>query len=222
MIKAMAPKSMITPLDISHTGKGQHIGYWTTSRVNDPFPLPWPGDFVDPDWDSQEAEAVAQYLDSQPDVQHWRGISFCRLDCGYTAMGSTDKSDGIYTWPAGFSHYIRDHKVKPPQEFIDHCLGRAKQTKVAHPKDRLPAIYPLPDWVVVGAQIRANHLSNLVPPGTEATVHSFAEDRVNIEVGEGEFYNYLRGDFIGLFEQVSKNTSVKPAQRGYKGWGATR
>ncbi len=177
----MKTPSMFVAHDASRTGKGQHLGYWTTSQVNDPYHLPWPGDFVDPNWDPAERAAVASYLDAQPDVQHWQGFSFCRLGCGMVP-GCTDKSDGVYVWPAGFSHYLRAHNVKPPQEFIDHALGRAKQTKVAHPKFSLPGIYPLPDWVVEGGRAKVISEHGTLSVGTVVTVHSFADENVNIEL----------------------------------------
>lgn len=201
-LKAMKTPSMFVDHDASRTGKGKHLGYWTTSQVNDPYHLPWPGDFVDPDWDPAERAAVASYLDAQPDVQHWRGFSFCRLGCGMVP-GCTDKSDGVYVWPAGFSHYLRAHNVKPPQEFIDQALGRAKQTKVAHPKFSLPGIYPLPDWVVEGGRAKVISEHGTLPVGTVVTVHSFADENVNIELADGSFFHYLRLDFAGLFGPVS-------------------
>lgn len=202
---------MYTHHNQSGTGKGQHLGYWTTSRVNDPFHLPWPGDFVDPDWDPAERDAVADYLDAQPDVEHWRGFSFCRLGCtGYKEMGTTDKSDGVFTWPEGLSHYVRRHNVKPPQEFIDHALGRVRLTHKPDPSnlDGLPHIYPLPDWVVVGATAKVCMKHGTLALGTIVKVHSFADDSVNIEVGEGEYFHYCRGDFAGLFEQASPTMQV--------------
>ena len=199
---------MFTHFDMSHKGKGKHIGYWTTSRFNDPYHLPWPGDFVDPHWDATERDAVARYLDAQPDVQHWRGCSFCRLGCDMSpvnlraGLGSTDKSDGIYTWPAGFAHYVRVHNVKPPQEFIDHALGRVRQTKVEYPGEYLPSIFPLPDWVVVGAKARVRNVSGpdaALPKGSMVTVHSFVDGSVNVETVRGD-YGYLRLDFDWVFE----------------------
>ena len=200
---------MFVSHDMSHTGKGKHLGYWITNQLNDPFKsLPWPADFIDLTWDPNERDAVAKYLDSQPDVQHWKGYSFCRLGCkDYHQMGTTDKSDGFYTWPAGFSHYVLAHNVRPPQEFIDHASGKCRQTKVCTPNNRLPDVYPLPNWMTVGAQakVRMEHDQEELPVGTVVTIHSFVENVVNIELGDEfpHYFHYLRGDFVSLFEPVS-------------------
>jgi hypothetical protein len=210
--EAFAEPVMFVDYDVSNRGRGKHLGYWTTSLVNDPYDLPWPGDFIDSSWDPVEREAVASYLDAQPDVQHWMGYSFCRLGCG-TIPKCTDKSDGIYVWPGGFSHYLRVHNVRPPQEFIDHALGRVVQTEVFFPELlSLPSVYPLPDWVTQGAQVRVILGDGVLSVGIAAKVHSFVDDRVNIELDDGSYYNYLRGDFAGIFapvwaHQVSPNTA---------------
>jgi hypothetical protein len=210
---------MLTRHDMSHTGKGCHIGYWKTSRANDPSDLPWPGDYIDETWDPAEREAVATYLDAQPDVQAWKGYSFCRLGCEHhSSIGTTDKSDGIFVWPAGFSHYIRKHSVRPPQEFIDHVLSRKRITKASVPKRGLPGVYPLPDWVQVGvrARVAVDHGQELMPVGTVVIVHSFVGDDVNLELegkltldGEPVYFHYMRGDFAGLFEQVPLPTGPR-------------
>jgi hypothetical protein len=107
-----------------------YIGFWRYHQdstgehyATKGFHLPWPGDFIDPNWDPVERNLVAAYLDLAPDVQFWRGYSFCRLGCEHLD-GCTDKSDGRYVWPAGFSHYVRVHNVKPPPGFIQYVRRR--------------------------------------------------------------------------------------------------
>lgn len=193
---------MLVDFDMSHTGKGQHIGYWATNRVNDPSCLPWPGDFIDLEWDLLERNFVSKYLKGQPDVQHWKGLSFCRLGCGSNDMGSTDKSDGIYTWPAGFAHYIEIHSVRPPQEFINHVTGRCRQHRVVRPKNRLSHIFPLPDWVCVGAKVRATQSCDFIAPNTVATIVDFIDVYVDIALDDGTEYHCLRIDFTYCFEPI--------------------
>jgi hypothetical protein len=101
----------------------KYLGYWAGNE--DPLKdyyaqreiiLPWPGHYVDLEWDSRERALVVEYLKSCPDVEHWMGYSCCRL-CG-TCLGASDKGDGIYVWPAGFDHYVEAHGVRPPDEFV--------------------------------------------------------------------------------------------------------
>jgi len=114
------------------TGK-KYIGYWAANA--DPaadeyeakgFPLPWPADHVDKSWDRAERAKVVAYLREAPDVEHWRGFSYCRLGCKAVSMGTTDKGDDTYVWPAGFAHYVNSHWVRPPDEFVQHVLSKLK------------------------------------------------------------------------------------------------
>ncbi len=129
---------MITDFHPDKPGKKlgvKAIGFWAESSspatcyyAQRGMWLPWPEDFIDPSWDSQERERVASYLDQAPDVEHWMGFSGCRFkNCDCRDNGASDKSDGTYLWPEGFSHYVRAHNVKPPDEFIQHVKAR-------HPK----------------------------------------------------------------------------------------
>jgi hypothetical protein len=48
------------------------------------------------------------------------GWSECRI-CG-AENGSGERVDGSYLWPDGLAHYVRDHAVRLPREFIVHVL----------------------------------------------------------------------------------------------------
>ena len=68
--------------------------------------------------------AVVEYLDERMfEDAGYRGWSCCRL-CG-KVLGTHDYSDGVWIWPEKLSHYILDHSVKLPDEFIDHVLRQA-------------------------------------------------------------------------------------------------
>lgn len=97
------------------------IGYWWSKDEPD---LPHPKDFVDLSWDKAERDAVVHYVTSCNVVNRYRGMSFCRM-CG-RINGSTDLADEKYIFPSGFAHYIREHGVRPPDEFIQHVLEKIK------------------------------------------------------------------------------------------------
>lgn len=103
------------------------IGFWAELPPNHPAStdegLPWPFEFFSPQWDNNERLKVAEYLDSGKIINAYKGCSTCRL-CGIS-NGSTELSDGKYLWPEGYSHYIREHKIKPPQDFIEWVLSPA-------------------------------------------------------------------------------------------------
>lgn len=102
------------------------IGYWRNDRHPE---YPHPGDFVDTAWDPAERRAVADYLSSGTVLEVWRGFSpcrFCDVDNGFR-----DLTDGSYAWPEGLAHYLSDHGVRPPQEFVDHVLTRQQALRQA-------------------------------------------------------------------------------------------
>lgn len=83
-------------------------------------------DFIDPAWDARERESVLRYVtDWKYRGESCTGWSTCRC-CG-KSNGSADFGDGVYVWPEGFGHYIAEHCVRPPKEFVDHVLRRAGQ-----------------------------------------------------------------------------------------------
>lgn len=89
--------------------------------------LPWPGDFVNPNWDARERRAVVAYLsnDGFRGVVY-KGSSECRL-CDKWNNGSADFSDGVYLWPEGYAHYVEAHCVRPPQEMVAHIVTELYQ-----------------------------------------------------------------------------------------------
>ncbi len=105
------------------------IGFWAQVPPNHPASvegdLPWPSEFYTPNWDDDERLKIAVYLDSGKEHAAYKGWSTCRL-CGIM-NGSTELTDGKYLWPQGYSHYIREHKIRPPQLFVDWALSRLTQ-----------------------------------------------------------------------------------------------
>lgn len=107
------------------------IGYWASHKDSnrDMYngKYPWPEDFIDPDWDSSEKAIIVSYLNKGESCNHYKGYSCCRI-CGKTRNGSSERTDGKYTWPEGFVHYVSEHNVKPAQEFIDHIFNQKELT----------------------------------------------------------------------------------------------
>ena len=112
------------PLDHELPGTAKNppvtlIGYWE----GDTEPG-WPRvtDFVDEHWDEAERRLVVSYLEQGRIPWAQAGISRCRL-CG-KANGSAERTDGVYIWPEGLAHYVREHGVRPPVSVIRHIIGR--------------------------------------------------------------------------------------------------
>ena len=91
------------------------IGYWSSDRDAD---WPDPRTKVDPTWDSDEREGVCIYLRHGLVARAYIGPSTCRL-CG-SEVGNLELTDGEYVWPEGLAHYVGEHAVRLPHEFIEH------------------------------------------------------------------------------------------------------
>jgi hypothetical protein len=94
------------------------IGYWLDK--DEPG---WPDvrAFVDETWDERERNAVADYLDSGLIAWFQAGFSVCRF-CALM-NGSAERTDGVYVWPEGLAHYVRDHGVRLPRSIIEHIMA---------------------------------------------------------------------------------------------------
>lgn len=75
-------------------------------------------DFIDSTWNLEEKTKILNHIKNGTYNGGYRGWSICRI-CNQK-NGSQEFTDGTYIWPEGFSHYITDHNVKPPQTFINH------------------------------------------------------------------------------------------------------
>lgn len=95
------------------------VGYWR-SKI-EPH-LPHPGDFVDENLDPEIQDLLVRYLLISDPIRLSRGVSPCRFHCPYPTPGTSDNTDGEYIFPSGFIHYVGEHHVRPPEEFIQKVL----------------------------------------------------------------------------------------------------
>ena len=97
------------------------IGYWRDAAGT----RDWPNvrDFIDEGWDDDERIGVGLYLQNGLVARAWMGCSPCRL-CENATNGSLDLTDGVYVWPEGLAHYVLDHNVRLPHEFVAHVHAR--------------------------------------------------------------------------------------------------
>jgi hypothetical protein len=108
------------------------VGYWRplpkfrSTRGNQ---FPDPTFLVDPGWCEAEREQITSYLRMGHRYQQWRGMSYCRFECGAPVwdMGTRCLSDGEWVWPEGLAHYVECHFVRLPDEFIDSMRRKGWQ-----------------------------------------------------------------------------------------------
>lgn len=96
-------------------------GFWYSEfephlPMPEPSSVPWEGqgDFL--------AALAATEATARPVTM--RGFSLCRL-CD-RPNGSREFRLGGWRWPSGLDHYIREHNVRPSQEFIDFIMSQAR------------------------------------------------------------------------------------------------
>lgn len=102
------------------------LGYWRD--VEHPE-YPDPAAFVDDSWDEQEQHELWAYLSSGVMAVAFAGLSTCRI-CG-ESNGSLEFTDGAYQWPEGLAHYVTEHNVRLPEEFITHIRRRIAELEDA-------------------------------------------------------------------------------------------
>ena len=97
------------------------IGFWHHPEA--PY-LPQAQTFVDMVWPATPEQVddmarVVQYLRDGKPVASWWGSRVCPFECHRT-QNTQALSDGVYVWPTSFAHVVEVHKVRPPDEFIEH------------------------------------------------------------------------------------------------------
>jgi len=87
--------------------------------------------YIDPKWKgTKEYKAVISYLRGGRPLRRYKGRAVCAL-CG-KRLGSSDRvtPDGKWVFPAGYSHYLSRHGVKPHKPaFIKDALSYMKKKK---------------------------------------------------------------------------------------------
>lgn len=96
----------------------RRVGFWANSRDPTlPKPkankLPWEGQ-------SEFLRGLLR-MESAAARRIQKGVSTCRI-CKCDNM-SAEYTNDKFVWPAGFVHYVREHNVKPDDEFIAAALS---------------------------------------------------------------------------------------------------
>ena len=100
------------------------IGYW---RSKDQPQWPDPRAMIDDTMPARTRDLVVRYLKAGRSMP-WvcAGPSSCRI-CG-KMNGTRELTDGTFMWPEGLAHYVAEHSVRLPDEFISHTEAWANCT----------------------------------------------------------------------------------------------
>lgn len=94
------------------------VGYWSEKYENGVTPMFLTGE-IDPFMKSQ----IVHYLKSGHRGIEFLGRARCRFHCkkSYSSeLENTDFTDGSWVWPEGLAHYVEEHNLLLPPEFILH------------------------------------------------------------------------------------------------------
>ena len=94
--------------------KHTKVGFWhSTTEPHLLKPVP----SLDP-WEGKHKFLLGlKATEEMADAVTFKGVSKCRI-CG-CHNGCVEFEYGGFVWPAGLAHYVENHNVMPPKEFVD-------------------------------------------------------------------------------------------------------
>lgn len=113
------------------------VGFWRRYEdinVDSRDLRPWPSKAKE--LPKEIKEAVVEYLSLGYIESYEFGYATCRICGDYCdEMGCCSLSDGTYVWPEGLKHYVIEHFIELPSEFVNHALQNLSTLRQQH-KDR--------------------------------------------------------------------------------------
>lgn len=98
------------------------VGFWWTGTNS---LLPHPSNMIDRSWSAKERRAVLKYLRTGRVKSRYLGFSHCRCGCVDPVPGSADMTDEVWVWPEGLTHYVEEHGVRLPADFVTYIMERS-------------------------------------------------------------------------------------------------
>ena len=99
------------------------IGYWNDKRFD-----PQSDIFINPQalvlhdsWTQEEKAKIVSYLKGGYEYVYYLGFSYDRFDSNTPDedMGSSELTDGAFSWPFGLAHYVEKYNIELPEEFLE-------------------------------------------------------------------------------------------------------
>lgn len=128
------------------------LGWWFSPFA--PSTLPRPQALVG-GLEPTARSAVVGYLRAGKTLVTFPEASFCRFDCGETAMGTKDLTDGRHVWPEGLAHYVERHDVRLPEAFVAYVQERGGELAPFTLPKATFGLYDRAPWLVWAKAQRA-------------------------------------------------------------------
>jgi hypothetical protein len=114
------------------------VGFWIRDLRDESYPAPQELVGVLPE---EQRRSLTHYLASGATFEQYFGYAWCRFVCGEstqsgalglkdgpatrmdTRLGTRDLTDGTWVWPEGLAHYVREHGIVLPEEFMEHAAS---------------------------------------------------------------------------------------------------
>jgi hypothetical protein len=114
------------------------IGFWADTHSGGRGPDPRL--LVDPTWARADRGKLVDYLDSGLTWEAYLGFSYCRFNCGIRReeMGAATLTDGSWAWPQGLAHYVAEHKIALPDQFLEHARAQRFQIDAQFASPAMP------------------------------------------------------------------------------------
>ncbi len=103
------------------------------------------------------------YLRAGKDAVQWRGYALCRLCAERVPLGACDLTDGEWVWPEGLEHYVEEHGICLPDEFIDWMRRRKWMVLIPAKKARWDGqVYDFSFWTAWATAVKDDPVMNEV------------------------------------------------------------
>jgi hypothetical protein len=106
------------------------IGFWIRDLRDESYPAPQ--ELVGA-LRRERRGSLVHYLESGAIFEQYFGYAWCRFVCGASTesgaartdsrLGTRDLTDGTWVWPEGLGHYVSEHGVVLPEEFMEHAAS---------------------------------------------------------------------------------------------------
>jgi len=122
------------------------------------------------EYEPETRSRLVAYLESGSLLVQYRGQSQCRF-CR-VLNGSKELYDGDWAWPEGLTHYLRQHPIALPPDFVRHALSQPGPTRPSgDPEKRIDELDDS-DWITWARPFRTPAVAKMLEQASEVAVRA--------------------------------------------------